>query len=84
MNVSSEVMIEMERLFNEYEELVEEKRKNGLLKESAASTYLLHSRNFIRWCKGDFMPGNRNINNGKKINIEDIPVSRQETLKKKI
>ena len=27
------------------------------LRPSAARTYLLHARNFVRWLKGDFTPG---------------------------
>jgi hypothetical protein len=38
-------------------EEVNEKLKNGLLKESAAKTYLRPLGTFVRWCKGDFIPG---------------------------
>lgn len=53
--------MEMTRLYNEYQQEIEALRKNGILKQSAANTYLLHSKNFVRWCKDEFEPGRRNI-----------------------
>lgn len=57
--VDIRVITELERLHKEYSNEIEEKKKLGILAPSAADTYLLHSRNFVRWCKGDFEPGGR-------------------------
>jgi hypothetical protein len=65
LKVSQEIINKLEYLFQTYETEVNEKLKNGLLKESAAKTYLLHSSNFIRWCKDDFVPGARNENKNR-------------------
>jgi len=51
---------ELERLFSMYEIEVKEAKKNGLLTESTSRTYLLHSSNFLKWCRGAFQPGGRN------------------------
>jgi hypothetical protein len=83
MQVSNEVLLEMEKLFNEYAELVGDKRKDGLLKESAADTYILHSRNFIRWCKGEFVPGDRNKNNGQAINAKSVHETKEVAVESK-
>lgn len=66
MKVSQDFAKKLEDLYQTYEIEVNEKLKNGLLKESAAKTYLLHSSNFIRWCKDDFFPGARNEKKGQK------------------
>ena len=34
--------------------------RHDLLTESTTRTYLLHAYNFVKWCKGDFVPGGRN------------------------
>ena len=60
MKTRPETLAEIERLFKEYENEIEEAHKNGLLKENTVKTYLLHSGNFVRWCKDDFVPGERN------------------------
>lgn len=51
---------ELEKLFSIYETEVKEAKMKGLLTESTARTYLLHSGNFIKWCRDDFQPGGRN------------------------
>jgi hypothetical protein len=51
---------ELEKLYSIYESEVKEAMKKGLLTESTARTYLLHSGNFLKWCKNDFEPGGRN------------------------
>lgn len=61
MKTSKDIIMEMTRLYNEYQQEIEALRKNGILKQSAANTYLLHSKNFVRWCKDEFEPGRRNI-----------------------
>ena len=60
MKTSKDYLIEIERLFDLYQSEVEDQEKKGILRNSAANTYLLHSRNFVRWCKGEFTPGARN------------------------
>jgi hypothetical protein len=51
---------ELKRLFSIYEKEVKEAKSKGLLTESTARTYLLHSGNFLKLCKDDFQPGGRN------------------------
>ena len=52
-----QIIVEMERLYELYEREVEERKKDGCLTRSTANTYLTHTRNFIKWCKGEFIPG---------------------------
>jgi hypothetical protein len=61
MRADKDIIAEMEKLFEEYNIEVEAKRKAGVLKDKTAKTYLLHPKNFIRWCKEDFVPGGRNL-----------------------
>lgn len=49
----------MERLYRLWEEEVTAAREEGRLTEKTARTYLLHSENFLRWCRGEFEPGSR-------------------------
>ncbi|GAB4273949.1 hypothetical protein [Thermincola ferriacetica] len=63
MQTNKETIKEMERLLEVYTKTIEKLEKDGLLKPSAAKTYLLHSTNFVRWCKGDFEPGAKNMKN---------------------
>lgn len=51
---------QLAKLLGDYEKEVLEAKKNGLLTESTAKTYLLHASNFVKWCKNDFVPGERN------------------------
>ncbi|WMJ24335.1 hypothetical protein RBG61_06620 [Paludicola sp. MB14-C6] len=52
--------ITIQKLFEQYEQEVLEAERNGYLKENTAKTYLLHSGNFVKWCKNEFEPGLRN------------------------
>lgn len=61
MKVDRDTLSEIERLLEEYEIEVERKRRDGILAEQTASTYILHATNFVRWCKGDFVPGERKL-----------------------
>jgi hypothetical protein len=54
-------VVEMERLFEVYERDVEERRKDSCLEQPTVNTYLSHARDFIRWCKGEFIPGARKL-----------------------
>lgn len=55
-----EFVEELERLYRAYHIEVTEAMKKGFLKENTANTYMLHTGNFIKWCKNDFEPGGRN------------------------
>lgn len=61
MQASKETVREMEQLLTQYSKTIEELEHTGLLRAETAKTYLTHSTNFVRWCKGDFEPGGRNI-----------------------
>ena len=62
MRASQEFIKQMETLFEAYEQEVTGKLKDGLLTASTAKTYLVHSENFLKWCRNDFVPGARNKN----------------------
>ena len=55
------VIEEMTKLYDEYESEIMRLCERGFLKDSAARTYLLHSRNFVRWYKGEYEPGRRKM-----------------------
>ena len=55
-----ETMEKIEALYHEYEAEVLAAEEKGLLMKNTVRTYLLHSRNFVKWCKGQFEPGGRN------------------------
>lgn len=59
MRADRNIINEIERLLEEYEIEVEAKRKAGILEDSTTRTYLRHANTFVRWCKGDFVPGER-------------------------
>jgi len=61
MRADRNIINELERLLEEYEIEIERKRKAGILENKTAKTYLLHANNFVRWCKGDFVPGIRKL-----------------------
>lgn len=60
MKASQEFIKQLEELYQVYENEVREKSKDGLLAENSSKTYLLHSGNFVKWCRGNFNPGGRN------------------------
>jgi len=62
MRASQEFMKELDKLYQTYEQEVTEKSKIGLLAGNTKKTYLLHSENFVKWCRNDFVPGGRNEN----------------------
>jgi hypothetical protein len=62
MKADKDFINQLKDLYQAYEKEVKESSKEGLLTKSTADTYLLHSGNFIKWCKGDFVPGGRNKN----------------------
>lgn len=59
MRAEAPIINEMERLLDEYFKEIDSVRKRGLLANNTAKTYLLHSDNFVRWCKRQFEPGER-------------------------
>ncbi|BBW98771.1 hypothetical protein [Geobacillus subterraneus] len=60
MRASQEFIKKLEELYQIYENEVKEKAKEGLLADNTARTYLLHSGNFVKWCRNEFVPGGRN------------------------
>jgi len=60
MKANKDFINQLEDLYQAYEKEVKERSKEGLLTKSTADTYLLHSGNFIKWCKGNFIQGGRN------------------------
>lgn len=62
MKASDEFIKELENLYKKYEQEVNEALRTGYLKQNTAKTYLLHSDNFIKWCKDNFEPGAKNKN----------------------
>lgn len=62
LRASKDFITQLENLYTAYEEEVTEKEREGLLTSSTAKTYLLHSGNFLKWCQGEFVPGQRNGN----------------------
>jgi len=57
MRISQDFIKQLEELYQNYEQEVTEKIKNGTLAKKTAETYLRHSGTFVRWCNGDFVPG---------------------------
>jgi hypothetical protein len=55
-----ELIEEIQKLYDEYEKEVLKAKKDGLLMDNTVRTYLLHSGNFVKWCRGDFEPGAKN------------------------
>lgn len=60
MKANAEFIKELENLYEKYENEINEALKQGYLKQNTAKTYLLHSENFIKWCKDNFEPGGKN------------------------
>lgn len=60
MKSELQVINEIEKLLSEYEKEVLQAYDKGYLQKNTVKTYLLHANNFVRWCKDDFEPGNRN------------------------
>ena len=57
MQVSAAALQAVEQALRRYEEEVGRTR----MKDSARRTYLLHARNFVRWLKGEFVPGGKGV-----------------------
>lgn len=57
MKTNAAIILEIEKLFQEYENEVASAQENGYLKPNTTRTYLLHSGNFVKWCRGEFEPG---------------------------
>ncbi|MFC6330996.1 hypothetical protein ACFP56_00045 [Paenibacillus septentrionalis] len=57
MKASPDFIKQLELLFEQYEKEVMERQHDGILEEKTVKTYLLHSNNFVRWCRNDFVPG---------------------------
>jgi hypothetical protein len=55
MRISSKALQEVEEALKQYEKEVQSSK----MEPSTKRTYLLHSNNFVRWLKDDFVPGGR-------------------------
>lgn len=55
MRISKNALREVEDALREYEKEV----KSSDMTDSTKRTYLLHTRNFVRWLKDEFVPGAR-------------------------
>jgi len=55
MHVSSKTFEDVEAALREYEEEV----RASNMTPSTKATYLRHAEHFVRWLKGDFVPGAR-------------------------
>ena len=62
MKTDHATILEIERLLQEYEKEVMAAEKAGYLQPKTTRTYLIHSGNFVKWCKNEFEPGGRNKN----------------------
>lgn len=60
MRTSQDIMKEIDSLYNKYENEVLLAKEKGFLMDNTVKTYLVHSGNFVKWCRGNFVPGDRN------------------------
>lgn len=60
MKTDASTIKEIEKLLQAYEREVMLAQDHGYLQPNTTRTYLLHSRNFVKWCKNEFEPGGRN------------------------
>lgn len=60
MKADKETLEKMDKLLNDYIGEVEAAEQEGLLSTSTARTYISHSAEFVKWCKGEFEPGSKN------------------------
>ena len=60
MKTDKATLEKIEELFDTYEKEVEKAERDGYLQPNTTRTYLLHSGNFVKWCKGEFAPGCKN------------------------
>ena len=59
MKTDAKTMEQIEKLFQLYEQEVTGLENKGVILSNTTKTYLLHSGNFVRWCKGEFEPGSK-------------------------
>lgn len=60
MKASNNFIKQLEELYQMYEEEIKIKTNDGFLAPNTSKTYLLHSGNFVKWCRDEFVPGFRN------------------------
>ncbi len=60
MRAPQDFIKQLDLLYEAYEKEVTGNLKIGTLKNNTAKTYLTHSYNFVRWCRNDFIPGDKN------------------------
>lgn len=66
MRASQDIIKEIEHLYSAYEKEVFLAKEKGFLMEKTVNTYLLHSGNFVKWCRGNFVPGDKNKSKAKQ------------------
>lgn len=59
MRVSDEFIKQLEELYQSYEKEI----KGTKLATNTVNTHLYHSGNFVKWCRGEYVPGARKGNN---------------------
>ncbi|WFD08763.1 hypothetical protein [Tepidibacter hydrothermalis] len=57
MKTNKDTIAEIERIFDEYEKEISNLEQKSIIAPNISKTYLLYSRNFIRWCKDESVPG---------------------------
>jgi len=57
MKTDKYILREIERLYDLYQDEIKSLTEKGVIMENTKKTYLLHSNNFVKWCKGEFTPG---------------------------
>ena len=59
IRISRQALIEVEQAFDQYREVLAELEESSTIMENTRKTYLVHSKNFVRWLRGEFDPGAR-------------------------
>ena len=60
MRTNAKIVREVEHLLKDYQAEVTAKKRQGIIMERTAKTYLDHAGHFVRWIRGEFSPGERN------------------------
>jgi len=60
MNINDKTIKELESLYEKYSEQVQKACDDKLITPKTSHTYQYHANNFVRWCKGEFKPGDKN------------------------
>ncbi|MBX3315525.1 MAG: hypothetical protein KF902_01530 [Phycisphaeraceae bacterium] len=60
IRINRSALDEVEKAFEQYQELLATLEADGAIAPNTAKTYLQHSQSFVRWLKGEFDPGAKN------------------------